>query len=119
MTITSGNDTITLSRTEYEDLIDARDHAVAMRNVASGAPTLSEAELDDFLAAKTPLAFWRRRSGLTQGRLAELVGISQAFLSQLELGLRTGSIGLHAKLAHALGVRIEDLVNEDGGTKGL
>jgi DNA-binding XRE family transcriptional regulator len=119
MTIPPGDDTITLSRIEYEDLVDARDHAIAMRDVASGAPTLSEAELDDFLAAKTPLAFWRRRAGLTQGRLAELVGISQAFLSQLELGLRTGSIGLHAKLARALGVRIEDLVNEDDGTKGL
>ena len=106
-------DTITISRTEYEDLVDARDHAIAMREVASGAPTLTDAELDDFIAAKTPLAFWRRRADLTQAQLAAKVGVSQAFLAQLERGTRTGPVGLHAKLARALGVRIEDLLSGD------
>ena len=30
-------DTITLTREEYEDLVDARDHANAMREIATGA----------------------------------------------------------------------------------
>src|ERR1700722_15935572 len=30
-------DTITLTRTEYEDLVDARDHALAIRDIAGGA----------------------------------------------------------------------------------
>jgi len=106
----NGEEKVILSRTDYEDLIDARDHAIAMREIANGAPTLSGAELDDFLAAKTPLAFWRHRAGLTQARLAETVGISQAFLAQVERGVRTGTIGLHVKLARALGTRIEDLL---------
>lgn len=106
-------DTITLTRTEYEDLVDARDHAMAMRDVASGAPTLSDEELDDFFAAKTPLAFWRRRAGLTQARLAEAVGISQAFLAQIENGARTGTVGQYKKLAAALSVRIEDLLSDE------
>ena len=46
------DDPITLTLEEYEDLIDARDHAVA-----NGAPTLTDAELDDFLAVKAPLTF--------------------------------------------------------------
>jgi DNA-binding XRE family transcriptional regulator len=110
MATSHSGDTITLSREEYEDLIDARDHAIAMRDVASGAATLSDAELDDFIAAKTPLAFWRHRAGLTQARLAEMVGVSQAFLAQLEGGVREGGVGLHLKLANALKVRVEDLV---------
>jgi len=111
--IQDGEEKILLSRSDYEDLIDARDHAIAMRDVAAGAPTLSDAELDDFLAAKTPLAFWRHRAGLTQARLANMVGISQAFLAQVEAGVRMGSIGLHLKLARVLNVRMEDLAIED------
>jgi hypothetical protein len=55
-----------LTRGEYEDLIDARDHAQAMCDIASGAAeTLTEAEVDAYLASATPLAFWRRHRGLT------------------------------------------------------
>ena len=58
-------DTVTLTRAEYEALIDARDHAQAMREVATGAmETLSDAELDAYLAAQSPLAFWRKHRGL-------------------------------------------------------
>ena len=69
---------ITLTRAEYEDLIDARDHALAMRDIASGAvETLSGAELDAYLAGPTPLAFWRRHRGMTQAALAAWIGIAQ------------------------------------------
>jgi hypothetical protein len=50
-------DTVTLSRQDYEDLVDGRDHAVALRTVATGAmPTLSDAEMDAYLAAPSGLA---------------------------------------------------------------
>ncbi len=106
----NGEEKIVMSRRDYEDLIDARDHTWAMRDVAAGAPTLTSHELDDYLAAKTPLAFWRRRAGLTATALAAQVGISQAYLTQLEQAQRAGSLALHAKLARALGIRIEDLM---------
>ena len=74
-------DTVILTRDDYEALIDARDAAVAQRAVVSGAmETLSEAELDAYLAAPTPLAFWRRHRGLTQAALAKAVGVSQPYL---------------------------------------
>lgn len=107
-------DTLTLTKTEYQDLIDARDHAIAMRDVTSGsAETLSDTELDAFLAAPTPLAYWRRRRGLTQSALSHVVGVSQPYLAQVEHGRRVGDIKLYAKLAEALGVRMEDLVPGD------
>jgi DNA-binding XRE family transcriptional regulator len=108
------NETITLTRQEYEDLIDARDHAIAMREVASGAlETLSGEELDAYLAAPTPLAFWRRHRGLTQAALAAAVGITQPYLAQIEARKRSGDIHLYARLAKALRLRIEDLVEEE------
>lgn len=107
-------DTVTLSRQEYEDLIDARDHAVATRDVATGAmETLSEADLDAYLAAPTPLSFWRRRRGLTQAALAAAIGVSQPYLAQIESGRRTGDVRAYARMAKALRVRMEDLVPED------
>ena len=110
-----GSDTITLTRAEYDDLIDARDHAVAMREVATGAmETLSDADVDACLAAPSPLAFWRKRRRLTQAALAAAAGITQPYLAQpylaqIERGVRGGDVVLYAKFAQALRVRIEDL----------
>lgn len=104
-------DTVTLSRQAYEDLVDARDHALAMRDVAAGAmEVLSEAEMDDYLAATTPLAFWRRNRGLTQAAMAESLGISQPYWAQIENGRRSGTILLLAKAAKIMRLRMEDLV---------
>ena len=111
ITTPAGEELVVLSRQEYQDLVDARDHATALRDVASGAmETLSEAELDEYLATPSTLAFWRKRRGLTQARLAGLVEISQGFLAQIETGKRVGEVGLYARLARALNVRMEDLV---------
>ena len=100
-------ETITLTRTEYQDLVDARDHAIAMRDVATGAmETLADAELDAYLAAPSPLAFWRKRRGLTQAALASEVGITQAYLAQIERGVRTWDVQLYARLAKTLRVPI-------------
>jgi hypothetical protein len=49
------------------DLVDARDHALAMAAHARGEdPGLTDTELDEYLAAPTPLAYWRKHRGLTQ-----------------------------------------------------
>jgi len=112
--IHNGQKRIVMDLAEYENLIDARDHAIAMRDIAGGADTLTSAEMDEYLAAPTPLAFWRKRSGMTQATLAAEVGVSQPFLAQLEGGKREGAVGVLAKLARALRVRLDDLVESEG-----
>ena len=108
--VAGGKTLVVLPETDYQDLIDARDHAIAMAAIAAGADTLSESEARDYLAAATPLAFWRRHRGQTQEELASAAGISQPYLAQLEKGRRVGDVVLYAKLAAALRLRIEDLV---------
>ena len=106
-----GGDLVVMSRDEYEDMLDARGHAAAMAAVASGAmETLSEEEAAAYLAAKTPLAFWRRHRGVTQKALADAVGVSQAYVAQIENGVREGSPVMLRNMARALRVRMEDLV---------
>ncbi|MGA3403036.1 MAG: helix-turn-helix transcriptional regulator [Acetobacteraceae bacterium] len=107
----NGEDMVLLSRDEYEDLLDARGHAAAMQAVASGAiETLSEEDTAAYLAAKTPLAFWRRYRGVTQQALADAVGVSQAYIAQIENGARDGSPVMLRDIARVLRVRMEDLV---------
>lgn len=56
----------------------------------------------------------RREKGLTQERVAELSGLSQQYLSDLERGRRNPTIITLYELAQALGVSHVSLVEPDG-----
>jgi transcriptional regulator with XRE-family HTH domain len=62
------------------------------------------------IAEATPLAFWRKKRGMTQTALAAAVGISNSYLSGLESGSRKGDPALSLRLARALKVRMEEIV---------
>ena len=89
--------------------MNAHGHATAMKAVASGAiQTLSEHETAAYLAAKTPLAFWRW--GTTQQLLANAIGVLQAYVAQIENGPGEGSPTRLRDMAQALRVRMEHWV---------
>lgn len=114
ITTPAGEELVILPAQEFEDLVDARDHAMAMAAHRRGeGQWLTDAEMDDYLAAPTPLAYWRRRRGLTQTALAAAVGISQPYLAQIETGARIGDVGVYARLARHLRLSIEELIPSD------
>ena len=105
---------VTMTAEEYEDLIDARDAEAAMRAVAAGTlQTLSGAFVDAYLAAPTPLAFWRKHRGFTQADMARLIGVSQPYLAQLENGRRVGSVSIYRRLAQQLGLSVDELLPDE------
>jgi transcriptional regulator with XRE-family HTH domain len=53
---------------------------------------------------------WREYRALNQGQLAAIVGISRAYLAQIEGGERTGTVEVMGRIARALGRSIEDLI---------
>jgi DNA-binding XRE family transcriptional regulator len=114
-----GDEIVILSRDEYDHLIAAREDAADARtarrvidDIASGAETvLTESELDEFLKAKTPLAFWRKKRGMTQAKLAKTTGVAQGFLSEIESGQKPGTPATLKKIAEALNVKIDDLIS--------
>jgi DNA-binding XRE family transcriptional regulator len=59
---------------------------------------------------ENPVRVWRDHRGITQQTLSSRVGISAAFLSQIESGKRIGSAGVLKNLAKALQVDMDDLV---------
>src|SRR5919108_181618 len=61
-------------------------------------------------AGTHPVRAWRDHRGLNQGQLAAVVGISRAYLAQIEGGERTGTLEVPSRIARALGCLIDDLV---------
>jgi transcriptional regulator with XRE-family HTH domain len=61
-------------------------------------------------AGTHPVRAWRDHRALNQGQLASLVGISRAYLAQIEGGERTGTLEVTSRIARALGCLIDDLV---------
>jgi XRE family aerobic/anaerobic benzoate catabolism transcriptional regulator len=56
---------------------------------------------------------WRTEQGLTRRALSEASGVSERYLAQLEAGQGNISVLLLRKVARAMGVAIERLVQED------
>ncbi len=77
---------------------------------ASDEERFPAAVADRLIAGESPLKVFREYRGLTQGRLAEAAETTAPYLSQIENGRRTGSVGLLRRLADALRIEIDDLV---------
>ncbi|MDR6953801.1 DNA-binding XRE family transcriptional regulator [Ancylobacter sp. 3268] len=117
----AGEDIVILSRPEYdalvaasEDAADARAAGAVLSRIEAGTEALiADEDMDAYLAAATPLAFWRKKRGLTQAALASATGVGQGFLSEIESGKKTGDVATLKKIANALGLRIDDIVAEN------
>jgi DNA-binding XRE family transcriptional regulator len=112
--VTPGGDEMAiLPRAELDAIQEAADHARAIADYRSGRiPALTPDETRELIAADSPLAYWRRKSGLTQAALASEVGIAQNYLSDIENGKRSGPVELWLKLSRVLGLPVEALVDE-------
>lgn len=117
----AGEDIVILSRDEYDDLVSAKEDSTdaarareLIGRVDNGTETmLSPAQLEEFLAAPTPMAFWRKTRGYTQAFVAAQAGIGQGYLSELEAGKKSGDVAVLRKIATALHVSLDDLVPEE------
>lgn len=56
------------------------------------------------------IAHYRKKLGLSQGKLAAIVSIEIEHLSRIETGLHYPRMNLIARLAVALGVSIDELI---------
>jgi DNA-binding XRE family transcriptional regulator len=118
-----GEDLAVLPRVEYERLValsaDAQEDAVASRIVRSSMRALREgrevalpkAVADRLASGDNAVRVIREWRDMIQGELAAAVGISQNYLSEIENGRRKGPAELQKKIARALGVPIDLLID--------
>jgi len=57
-----------------------------------------------------PIKIWREYRGMSQHEMAEKIGISVPYLSQLETNKRKGSLDVLSAIAQALGVSLDHIV---------
>jgi transcriptional regulator with XRE-family HTH domain len=62
---------------------------------------------------KVNISVTRKKAGVTQGELAEKLGVTQGAVSQWENGDTKPSVELLPKLASVLGCTIDDLFRKD------
>ena len=89
----TSEETITLTRREYEALIE--------RNI----------QLEDMLAAQDADDGVRVPHNVLR-ELSEKTGVAAGYISEIERGLKPGSTSALARIAGALGTTIDVLVNE-------
>jgi DNA-binding XRE family transcriptional regulator len=112
-----GEDLAILPRAEYDRLCDlAEDRADAeaanrmlARIEAGEEEILPGAVVERLLVGENPIKVWRKHRGLTQAGLAEAAGLNKAYISQLETGVRRGSMETLSALSDILRVELDDL----------
>lgn len=121
--ISTTDETVTLSKADYQALLDELEEAhdrERLRQVEAdlAAGRTEEIPLDmaeALLEGANPVRTWRKYRGLTAGELAVQVGISKAYLSEIENGKKPGSVAVLAQIAKALTLDMDDLVPRNAG----
>ncbi len=72
--------------------------------------TITIDEVEDLLAAPTPLAFWRKKRAISDSELARQTGIPCLILSEIEAGNKTADAATLEKIASVLNVALDDLI---------
>lgn len=112
------SETVTLLLTEYEALLEkaeSYDELVALQEfhhaLDAGQEELIPSDVvEKLVSGQSPIKVWRQYRGLSQAQLAKEIGVSQAYVAQLETRQRQGKPTVLKNIADALGVIVDDLI---------
>ena len=116
-TTPGGEEMVVLARAEYDALVemaemleDVAAYDEAKRRIAEGDDLRIPSEfVDRLIDGENPIRVWRDFRGMASKDLAKTVGISAAYLSEIETGKKEGSLSVFRNIAKALRVDIDDL----------
>jgi DNA-binding XRE family transcriptional regulator len=116
-------DTVTVSKADWEGLLEALEDAEDVAAVAARRAHESEVGknmarrnylpiemAERILGGETPLKVYREHNKMTVAALASASGVSGSYISEIETGRKPGSVDALTKLAKALGLMVDDLV---------
>ena len=110
----ASEETVTLTRTEYDALISRNDELedrLAALDANDGTRVPHEVAVA-IIRGQRPILAFRNHLGLTLRELSARTGISASYLSEIEHGHKNGSASALATIARALGTTIDTLVIE-------
>lgn len=111
-TTPTGERFVILPEAEFEKTMELAEDAadIAAAEAAEGTESIP-AEIVNRLIdePENRLRIWREYRGLSASALAKAVGISNAYLSEIENGKQDGSISVMKKIAAALRVDLDDI----------
>ena len=110
----TSEETVTLTRKEYDALVNRNDELedkLAALDADDGSRVPHEVALA-IIRGKSPVFAFRNHLGITLRELSERTGIAASYLSEIERGHKPGSASALARIAGALGTKIDALMNE-------
>jgi DNA-binding XRE family transcriptional regulator len=103
---------------EYQKLLDAQEMLADIRaydeaqaSIQAGEELIPSPVVYALLDGENPIRVWREYRALTQLQLATKASISKPYLSQLESGKRRGTTEVLKRIAQALNVGLDDLMD--------
>jgi DNA-binding XRE family transcriptional regulator len=85
-----------------EEADDVRVFDEAMEAIRQGEELVPAEVVNRLIEGENPIKVWRQHRGMSQAALARAAGIKAAYLSQLEMGARKGSVTVLCALASTL-----------------
>lgn len=113
----NGERLVLIPEAEYKALVEAAEDASDVAHAreffakleADETELLPDAMVGRILAGENKIRVWREHRGMSGKALAEAAGIAAPTLSQIEKGVRKGSVELLRKIAEALRVELDDI----------
>ncbi|QFY59380.1 helix-turn-helix transcriptional regulator [Rhizobium grahamii] len=108
-TVIGGKPFVLVPEEEFEDMLDIIDANRIMARVAAGEETFPAELVYELLETDSRIRTYRIYRKMTATELAEAVGISQPYLSDIENGKKSGSVDVLKRIAVALRVDLDDI----------
>lgn len=114
-----GEEMVIIPRKEYDSLLeklqdkrDSHEAKTAMAMIHKGEEELIPEEIvARLIKGANPVRVWRKYRSLTTEQLAKASGLSRTYITQIETGKRTGTVGALQHIAAALGIRLDDIAS--------
>jgi DNA-binding XRE family transcriptional regulator len=108
---------VTLSRDEYDTLLARIEELEDLSDLQAARAASDREELSSELTRRllageeSRVKLWREHRGLTARALAEKADVAPGYLSEIETGKKPGSIDAMTKIARALDILVDDLID--------
>jgi DNA-binding XRE family transcriptional regulator len=109
-TVIDGKSYVLVPEDDFEDMMDTIKANEIMARIAAGEETWPAELVYELLETESRIRTFRNYRKMTVSELAEAVGISQPYLSEIETGKKTGSVDVLKRIAAVLKVDLDDLV---------